>query len=136
MIEQFEAILYGVRWQLIVVALAAGALTEQVKQFHWIQEARQDGASKMQRTAMWAVNGFLPETICVLGCLFVPGVLDESINRGTAAFIGYLTGTFASKLHDLFLGRMYGALAHIGDVVFKGRGAPPPESPSGGGESK
>jgi hypothetical protein len=112
LLAQFDIILSGIRWQLIIAALTAAAFTEQFKKIPWIvsaENAKKAGtANGYQLTAIWAINATLPELICINACLVIPGVLPPGIDVVTAVFVGYLTGTASSKIHNMFLKYLLG----------------------------
>lgn len=120
-LEQFQVILDGISWQLIVAVLAAAALTEQIKRMPWLAKAEQtrkssdaSEPSSSQKMVMWGINAFMPEAMCVSACLWIPGVLPEGVSSGIAIMVGYFTGTVSSKLHSMVLNR---AMKKIGSLL-------------------
>lgn len=91
-----------VNWQFVVPIVASGAVVEQVLRAPWLE-----GKGRWQRSAVWAIKGFLPEFLCIQAALFIPGALPEGTHMGIAVAIGFLGGTMSSKIHTLVLKKIY-----------------------------
>lgn len=123
--EQFGILIDGIRWQLILVVLFAAAVTEQVKKLPWIKKwekakLAEEGLHWSKELTLWLINAFLPELICINACLWIPSVLPDGVGAGLAVFIGYLSGTVSSKLHNMFMKKLLGKVEKTLGKLFNG----------------
>lgn len=92
------------RWQLLVVVAGTWAGL-------WGIRKTMVGIGKVWKPMVRVAKVYdatldiLPEIVCGLCCMFMPGVLPEDTPIYIGAFVGILLGSFASKIYDRLLKR-------------------------------
>ena len=115
---QAQVLINGISWQLMLVTLFAAAFTEQTKGLPFLKAwiAAKKAGEKLhwaKDMALWLLSAFLPEALCIICCLTIPGVIPPGVGIWVAILTGYLAGTVSSKVYALVIKKLLGRIGTI-----------------------